>query len=67
MPDPVIRPPHCPHCDAGLPTIELFNWIFGAWIVLECHCPACRKSLAFQILPANLPQPESKAGPRLIS
>lgn len=54
MAETEIKPPHCPHCNAELPTVELFNWIFPPWLILEVHCPSCKKSLHFQIAPVGV-------------
>lgn len=48
-----VKPPHCPHCNTEMPTIDLFNWMMGAWLILEAHCSTCKKSLTFQIVPVD--------------
>lgn len=48
---PAIPTPHCPHCDAELPGVGLFNWQSGPWIIFCVYCGDCRKTIHMQIAP----------------
>jgi hypothetical protein len=59
-PIPSIPAPHCPHCDAELPGVGLFNWQYGIWLILGVYCPDCRKALHFQIAPVGIAADDSR-------
>lgn len=65
-----IKPPICPHCSTEMPTVNLFNWVMAPWLIMEIHCPNCKKALHFQVVPvavaesaASQPPPR----PRIVS
>jgi hypothetical protein len=65
-PIPAVMPaPHCPHCDAELVGMGLFNWQQGNWIILCAYCSDCLKIIHTAILPtmmdAAIPSPPAAA------
>jgi hypothetical protein len=48
--------PHCPHCDAELPGIGLYNWSHGIWGIFCVYCPDCLKTIHLQIAPMAVPE-----------
>ena len=51
-----LTPPHCPHCDAPMDGIGLFNWLAGPWMIMAAYCAACKKALHFATVPAQIVQ-----------
>jgi hypothetical protein len=49
--------PCCPHCDAEMPALGLFNWQAGPWMILSLYCPECKKVIHMQVLPMVAEEP----------
>jgi hypothetical protein len=47
--------PLCPHCNADLPGVGLFNWQHGIWVIFCVYCPECRRTIHMQVAPVGLP------------
>jgi len=50
-----VPTPHCPHCNAELPAIGLYNWMHDAWVILCVYCTDCKKTLHMQVVPNITP------------
>jgi len=63
--------PICPYCSRPMGEVKLFHWVSSPWLVMDVHCPHCRKNLHIQVVPLNAaglaPAPAPESGPRLIS
>lgn len=51
---PELVPPKCPHCGEAMPSIGLFNWLAGPWMIMAAYCHACKKALHFTTVPARI-------------
>ena len=42
--------PVCPHCKTELPSVSLFNWRMGPWVIMAVYCAnqECRTVLHMQ-------------------
>ena len=57
-----IPVPCCPYCHEEMPTVGAFNWQMGNYVILCVFCqnPQCRASLHFEVVPAAVPQEQSR-------
>ena len=39
--------PHCPNCNAEMPTLGLFTWAIPPAVIICFHCPVCYAALHF--------------------
>jgi hypothetical protein len=54
---PQMPVPCCPHCGVELPSLGLYNWATGVFMILAIFCPGCKKVLNFQALPMEIGEP----------
>jgi hypothetical protein len=52
LPD-ISDAPICPYCSKELGEVRIFNWVSPPWLVMEVHCPHCRKNLHMQVIPMS--------------
>ena len=57
QPDSGPGTPRCPHCGTEFAGMGLFQWLVESWLILATYCPNCKKSLHFQVVPAQIVQP----------
>lgn len=70
VPD-VSDAPVCPHCAKELAEVRIFNWASPPWLVMEVHCPHCRKVLHMTVIPIAAAEglvstPPKPPGPRIL-
>jgi hypothetical protein len=59
-----IPPPHCPHCDAVLEGVGMFQWAVEIYVIVSVYCPECQKTIHMQVIP-NMQMLAQREDPRI--